>query len=185
MRPYPIRTKRLLLRQPSRDDADAAVPLLNDPDIVRFVPLIPSPYRRRDWLVFVRKNTGRPVKRPEGLSYPFVIEMEGQIVGMVGMRWDAKDSAANIGYWVGKPYRRMGIATEAAQGLTDYAFRKLRAERVWATIHKGNAGSRKVLKACGMRFEGTLRSHQVHRGRRVDVEHYSVLRPEWTRRRRR
>jgi ribosomal-protein-alanine N-acetyltransferase len=185
VRPYPINTKRLLLRRPRRGDVQAAVPLLNERDIVRFIPLIPSPYRRRDWLAFVRKNTGRPVKRPEGLSYPFVIEMDGQMVGMIGMRWDAKDSAANIGYWVGKPYRKMGIATEAAQGLTDYAFRKLRAERVWATVFKANAASAKVLRACGMRSEGTLRGHQVHRGRRVDVEYYSVLRSEWKRRRRR
>jgi RimJ/RimL family protein N-acetyltransferase len=185
MRISPIRTKRLVLRRPRRDDAGAAIPLLNDRAIARFIPLIPSPYRRRDWLSFIRKNSGKPEKRPEGLSYPFVIEMDGRMIGMIGMRWDAKDSAANIGYWVGRPYRRKGIATEAAQGLTDHAFGKLRAEKVWATVLKGNAGSPKVLKACGMRYEGTLRSHQVHRGRRVDVEHYSVLRSEWKRRRRR
>jgi ribosomal-protein-alanine N-acetyltransferase len=183
VRPYPIRTKRLLLRRPRLSDAGAAVPLLNDRAIAAFVPLIPSPYRRRDWLSFIRKNGGRPVKRPEGLSYPLVIEMDGQMVGMIGVRWDAKDRAANIGYWVGRPYRRNGIATEAARGLTDYAFSKLNAERVWATVLKGNAGSPEVLRACGMRLEGTLRSHQVHRGRRFDIEHYSVLRSEWKRRR--
>lgn len=176
--PYPIRTERLLLRKPRQDDIEAAVPLLRDPEVARFIPLIPSPYHRRDWTKFIRMNRGRPQERPEGLSFPFVIERDGRMVGMVGMRWDAKDRAANIGYWIGKPYRRQGIATEAARGLTEYAFRALRAERVWATVLKGNAGSPKVLKACGMRYEGTLREHEMHRGKRVSLEYYSVLREE-------
>ena len=177
--PYPIRTERLLLRKPRIGDADEAVPLLQDDAIARWIPIMPSPYRRRNWTTWIRKNSGRPVMRPEGLSFPFLIEMEGRMVGMIGMRWDAKDCAANIGYWIGKPFRRQGIATEAAVALTAYAFRALRAEKVWATVVKGNAGSPKVLKACRMRYEGTLREHQVHRGRRIDMEYYSVLRQEW------
>ena len=181
MRPYPLRTERLLLRKPRLDDADAAVALLQDDTIARFIPILPSPYRRRNWTTWVAKNSGRPVVRPEGLSFPFVIEMDGRMVGMIGLRWDAKDRAGNIGYWVGKPYRKQGIATEAAVALTAYAFRTLGAERVWATVLKGNKGSPKVLKACGMRLEGTLREHSVHRGKRISEEHYSVLREEWRR----
>jgi ribosomal-protein-alanine N-acetyltransferase len=183
--PYPVRTERLLLRRPRLDDIDAAVPLLKDREVGRFIPIIPFPYRRRDWTKFIRMNRGRPAKRPEGLSFPFVIEMDGRMVGMVGMRWDAKDRGANIGYWVGRAFRRQGIATEGARGLTRYAFEKLKAERVWATVLAGNAGSPKVLKACGMRYEGTLREHQVHRGKRVDIEYYGVIRSEWKRRRKR
>jgi len=109
--------------------------------------------------------------------------MEGRLVGMIGLRWDEKNRAANIGYWVGRPYRRKGIATEAARGLTEYAFKDLNAERVWATVLRGNRGSPEVLKSCGMRLEGALRSHQVHRGRRFDIEYYGVLRSEWRKRR--
>src|ERR1700693_4770472 len=106
MRIAPIRTERLLLRRPRLSDADAAVPLLNDRAIAAFVPLIASPYRLRHWLAFMRKQAHGPERRPEGLSFPFVIEMDGQMVGMIGVRWDAKDRAANIGYWVGRPYPR-------------------------------------------------------------------------------
>jgi ribosomal-protein-alanine N-acetyltransferase len=182
--PYPVRTKRLVLRKPRLGDINEAVPLIKDRDIARFIPLIPHPYHHRDWTKFIRLNR-RPVKRPEGLSFPFVIEMDGRMVGMVGMRWDAKDRGANIGYWIGRPYRRQGIATEAARGLTQYAFEELKAERVWATVLAGNTGSPKVLKACGMRYEGTLREHIVHRGKRVDLQYFGVTRSEWKRRRRR
>src|SRR6266436_179178 len=118
----PLRTARLLLRRPRASDADALVPLLDDPSVSAFIPLIPHPYRRRHWLAFVRQQEGGPPRRPEGLSFSRVIEMEGRPVGMVGLRWDAKDRAANIGYWVGKPHRRQGIATEAAGAFTTYAF---------------------------------------------------------------
>lgn len=156
--------------------------LLQDDAVAQWIPIMPSPYRKRNWTTWVRANTkARPVQRPEGLSYPFVIEMHGRMVGMIGMRWDAKDKAANIGYWIGKPFRKQGIATEAAVGLTAYAFRAMGAEKVWATVLKGNKGSPKVLKACGMQLEGTLREHAIHRGRRISEEHYSVLREEWRR----
>ncbi len=159
------------------------VPLLNDPEVARFIPLIAHPYTRRHWAAWMRKHRGGPERRAEGLSYPFAIEMDGRVVGSIGYRWDAKDRAANIGYIVGKRYRRQGIATEAARAITDHAVRDLRAERVWATVLKGNRGSPQVLQACGMRLEGVLREHQVHQGRRVDIEYYAVLRSEWRRRR--
>lgn len=183
MRPPVLRTERLVLRRPRLDDGEAAVPLLNDRQIATFIPLIPSPYSRRHWTTWVRKNSGGPVERPEGLSFPMVIERDGRMVGMIGLRWDAKDRSANIGYWIGRPYRRQGLATGAARRVTEYAFRDLKAERVWATVLGGNTGSPKVLKRCGMRLEGVLRSHLAHRGRRFDLEYYSVLRSEWRRRR--
>lgn len=184
MRIPPIRTQRLLLRRPRLADADAVVPLLHDRTVSAFIPLIPYPYRRRDWLAFIGKQQGGPVRRPEGLSFPLVIEKGGTPVGMIGMRWDAKERSANIGYWIGKPYRRQGIATEAARAVCGYAFSKLRAERVWATVLVGNPGSPKVLQHCGMGLEGVLRSHLVHRGRRFGEAHYAVLRSEWRRKRR-
>jgi RimJ/RimL family protein N-acetyltransferase len=179
----PLTTRRLEIRTPRLADGPAAVPLLNDREVARWIPTVPVPYLRRDWTTFVRKNVGRKVMRPEGQSFSRVIEMGGAMVGMIGLRWDAKDRSANIGYWVGKPFRGRGIATEAARGLSSYAFGTLKAEKVWATVFRGNPGSPKVLAACGMRLEGCLRSHQVHRGRRVDVEYYGVLRSEWRRRR--
>ncbi len=183
---YPLlHTPRLLLRRPLLSDADEMVPLLNDREVVRFIPIIPSPYQHRHWAAWMRKHAHGPERRPEGLSYPFTIEMGGRVVGNIGYRWDAKDRAANIGYIVGRPFRRQGIATEAARAITNHAFRTLKAERVWATVCEGNRGSPKVLEACGMSFEGTLRKHRVHLGRRVDELHFSVLRSEWKRRSRR
>ena len=182
--PYPLlHTPRLVLRRPRLSDAAEMVPLLNDREVARFIPLIPQPYTRRDWAAWMRKHARGPERRPEGLSYPFTIEMGGRIIGNIGYRWDAKDRAANIGYIVGEKFRRQGIATEAARAITDHAFAALKAERVWATVIEGNRGSLKVLRNCGMRLEGVLRKHTVHRGRRVDLEHYSVLRSEWKRRR--
>jgi 8-oxo-dGTP diphosphatase len=180
----PIRTERLLLRRPRLSDADAMVPLLDDRSVSAFIPLIPSPYGRKDWLKFLRKQRAGPERRPEGLGFPFVIELDRHQVGMVGMRWDAKNRSANIGYWIGKTYRRQGIATEAARGVTAYAFKELGAESVWATVLSGNRGSPKVLQNCKMRLQGVLRRHELHSGRRFDVEYYSVLRSEWKRRRR-
>jgi RimJ/RimL family protein N-acetyltransferase len=56
-------------------------------------------------------------------------------------------------YAVSPAYRRQGFATEAAQALADYAFRRLRLKRIVATTDYGNAASIGVMRSLGMRVE--------------------------------
>src|SRR3972149_3261722 len=92
--PYPLlHTPRLVLRRPRLSAAAEMVPLLNDREVARFIPLIPQPYTRRDWAAWMRKHARGPERRPEGLSYPFTIEMGGRIIGNIGYRRGAQDRA--------------------------------------------------------------------------------------------
>jgi len=183
MKVAPIRTERLLLRRPCMSDADGFVKYFQDRQITHFIPLIPVPYKRKHAVAWLRLVSRGPQKRPEGLSYPLTIEMDGEMVGGIGMRWEADDKTANIGYWIAAPFRGQGLATEAARAVTSFAFSTLGAQKVWATADADNAASHRVLNHCAMRREGTLRNHTVWRGVRRDVCYYGVLRKEWERRR--
>src|SRR5438093_7470471 len=122
MRIYPIRTKRLLLRLPEMRDDAALVELMSEPSIHRNIPRIPFPVTQayaRKWL--------RRVRRPRfdesfGRGYVFIVEMDGEVVGSCHFSWNVKQGRAFFGYWIGKPYRGQGLATELSKGLLDFAF---------------------------------------------------------------
>lgn len=182
MRIYPIRTKRLLLRLPEMRDDAALVELMSDPSIHRNIPRIPYPvtkaYARR-WLRRVRK----PRRDPNfGRGYEFLIEADGRVVGSCHLSWNVREGRGFFGYWIGKPYRGQGYATEASKGLIDFCFAKLGAQRVWAMAFADNGASRRVLKKAGLREEAPLRKNAFVAGRWRDDACYGVLRSEWKRR---
>jgi RimJ/RimL family protein N-acetyltransferase len=181
MRIYPIRTARLTLRWPEMRDAARLVELLSEPSVSRNIPRIKYPYTRAmavKWLRQVRKPRFNP---GHGRGYDFMIEMEGVVVGCCHLSWNLKERRAFFGYWVGKPYRGQGIATEVSRGLVDFAFARLGAHRVWAMAFADNATSRHVLQKAGLREEAYLRRVGVFGGRWRDDACYGILRREWRR----
>jgi len=73
------------------------------------------------------------------------------------------------------------VAAQGPLGVTEYALKDLTPNACGRTVSGGRG--RLSPKELRMRLEGALRSHQVHRGRRFDIEYYSVLRSEWRKRR--
>ena len=71
-----------------------------------------------------------------------------------------------------------GIATEAVQAVTEYAFGPLDLVRVQAGIFAWNAASMRVLEKCGYEREGVQRKAAFKDGELVDCVLYARLRPE-------
>jgi len=102
----------------------------------------------------------------------------GVLVGAAGLHIDRTHRRAELGYWIGRAWRRRGLATEATRAVLNHAFGALGLERVFASHFPWNPVSGRVLTAIGMRPEGRLRGHYVKDGQRVDAEIYGILREE-------
>jgi ribosomal-protein-alanine N-acetyltransferase len=59
-----------------------------------------------------------------------------------------------LGYWVGKPYARQGVMSDAIRCMLRFCFESLRLHRVDAACLPRNAASRGVLAKAGFREEG-------------------------------
>ena len=84
-----IETERLTLRAPVAEDADAAVELLGDPEVMRFLGGQTVP--RGDVPVVIEKWLGRWTANRMG---PFMLERrdDGRFVGRCGILvWDTRD----------------------------------------------------------------------------------------------
>lgn len=173
-----IRTERLLLRAHTPADLDALVRICNDPEVAANTATIPHPYTRADAQAFLERTVQGAA---DGSAVVFAAEelATGELAGGVGLKIEADQRRAEMGYVFGRAHWRRGLATEAARAVLGYAFTELGLDRVFAQHFPHNPASGRVLAKIGMRQEGLLRGHGLKLGRRMDLVFWGLLREEW------
>src|SRR5262245_18505535 len=87
----------IILRPWRDDDAAAVTQLCQDPEIARWIPVIPSPYTEADARAFL-EHSRRAWEL--GDTYGFaIVDEDGNVLGAIGMRM-LRFSTGHIGYWV-------------------------------------------------------------------------------------
>ncbi len=158
----------LLLRPWSEQDVPALVEACNDPEIARWIPLIPSPYTEADALAFVGGQINE--------DYSLAISRDGDLVGAIGLSVNQDGNRGRIGYWVAAPARGGGVCTRALRALSRWALAELGLRRLELITDPDNLASQRVAEKVGYRREGVLRSHLLHPdGRLRDSVMFSLL----------
>lgn len=86
---------------------------------------------------------------------------------------------AHIGYCIGKNWWKQGITSEALKAVMAFLFDEVGANRIEARHDLRNPNSGKVMKKCGMKYEGTLHSADWNNQGIHDVCYYALLKSEW------
>lgn len=87
-------------------------------------------------------------------------------------------SMAHVGYCIGKPWWHKGITSEALKAVMDFLFDVVEVNRIEARHDSRNPNSGKVMKKCGMKYEGTLRSSDWNNQGICDACYYALLKSE-------
>ena len=103
----------------------------------------------------------------------------GQLVGGIGLRIDASQGIAELGYSLGKAWWGKGFATEAALAVTRHGFEVLKLHKVLACWFVGNEASGRVLEKAGFVREGIRRGQAIRFGKRLDLVDMAAFRDEW------
>lgn len=164
-----LRDRELELRPWTMADVPALVDACSDPEIRRWIPVIPRPYTKEDARAFVRGEVA-------GLGqHQFAITESGRIVGSIGMKTN-DFRTGHIGYWCAPEARGQSLTTRALRMLSRFAFDELKLERLELITDPDNHASQRVAEKVGFRREGVLRSHLLHPdGRRRDSVMFSLL----------
>ncbi|QPP08619.1 GNAT family N-acetyltransferase [Streptomyces bathyalis] len=102
------------------------------------------------------------------------------LVGGVLFRvMDVAQGTAEAGCWLEPSAAGKGLVTAAARVIIDWAVEERGIHRVEWVVSVGNEPSIAVARRLGMTKEGVLRDVYLYRGRRHDMEVWSVLAPEW------
>ena len=117
-------------------------------------------------------------------EYPFIIfdKATNKFVGSTrfyGIFLEMK--TIEIGYtWYGKKYQGSGINKNCKYLMLEFAFDKLKMERVAFAANSKNERSIHAMKNIGCVVEGALRNCSTDaKGDRIDVTRLSILKTEW------
>lgn len=135
---------------------------------------VPSPYPPDGAETFIRRTIER---RARGEEYAFAVLAGEKVVGACGLA-SVKDGAAELGYWIGRPFWGRGLACAAAGLALRYAFTRLRLREVYAHCLKRNAASARVLSKAGMRYVGDGRM-PASKWPDEPVARFTLSRDEW------
>ena len=141
----------------------------SDPEVARWIPSIPRPYTREDAIAFIR---GEVLPEHSALA----IELDGRVVGGIGMGLNSHNYRATMGYWMAAGMRRQGVCTRALRLLTRHALDELSVQRVDLVTDPDNVASQRVAEKVGFQREGVLRAHLRHPDGRIrDSVMFSLL----------
>lgn len=116
------------------------------------------------------------------LAFATIDRASGRPVGSTRFgNIDAGHRRAEIGWtWIGRPWQRSAINTEAKLLMLGHAFERWGAVRVEFKTDSRNAQSRASLARLGATEEGYFRNHMVTAGGRLRHSvYFSVIESEW------
>lgn len=177
--PVTLDGRHVRLEPLSLDHLDALCAVGLDPDLWTWIP---SQLRTRDDMQkYVETALS---ERAAGRALPFVtIEREtGTVVGSTRFAAiDPSNRRVEIGWtWIGRPWQRTFVNTEAKLLMLTHAFEQWGCIRVELKTDRLNERSRTAIARLGAMEEGIFRQHVITAsGRLRDTVYFSILDTEW------
>ena len=152
-----------------------------DPDLWRWITT--PVHTREDLLAYIRLALQ---DQTDGTALPFVTveQSTGRVVGCTRyMNIDKPNRHVEIGCtWVGAPWQRTAVNTEAKYLMLRHAFETLGCIRVELKTDELNQRSRNAILRIGAVQEGIFRNHMVcSDGRLRNSVWFSIIDSEWPR----
>lgn len=155
------------------DAKDIAI-YIADKEVSRWMSSIPYPYSLQDAKTWLRKKVKiQKEKKPNCIN--FVIVIENEVVGAIGLEHYIPGHKAEVGYWLGKKYWGKGLMSEVLKAVVEFAFKKLKLKRIEANIYEPNIGSIKVCEKNGFKLEGKMRNYGKKNNKLVNAFSYSII----------
>ena len=150
-------TERLVARDWTLDDTDAAYGIYRDPEVVRYLGSVPMPVTSTDEMRerVERWIAGNDALRGTGFGFWALTLHDGTLVGATLLKPLPDAEEVEVGWHLGTAHQHRGYATEGARGAVTYGFDTVGLDVVHAVIVKENTASVAVAERLGMAYEGS------------------------------
>lgn len=166
-----IETERFRFRRPRLADGEAVVGYLDDYETVSMLARVPYPYGRSDWVGFCDYLS-------EAQCWEDAFAIAGrhtdEIMGVISLTYEQDERAdPTLGFWLGKPFRRRGIMTEAVLALVSRTFEETDVTGIVSGCLFDNAASAALHRRLGFSVVGENMVQTLARGP-VPVRHIDL-----------
>jgi len=173
-----LATTRLLMRQPSRADADEVLRIFSDPEVLRYYNV--DQVATREEAAAIIEGRRRRYEMGYGVRWGIYLKENDRYIGSCGFEvihnpWHY----AEVGYELARTYWSNGYMTEALTAMIGHGFEKMDLHRVEAQVEPPNEASKAVLRRIGFREEGVARERGYWRGEFHDLAQFGLLKEEF------
>ena len=179
MPPFPpVSSPRTTVRPVQRDDLHELLAINGDDAVTKFLPY-------RSWQTHADADSWyerMQALAAAGTGVQLVISHNGdqRVIGSVLLfKFDVASERAELGYVLGRPYWRQGLAGEALRAVLGQAFGALGLRRIEAEVNPNNVASSALLCSLGFVLEGRLRQRWAAKGVVYDTDLYGCLLQDW------
>ena len=170
-----IETPRLILRRAVREDAE---PMFrnwaSDPEVTKYLTWPPHENVEVTQNLLERWTT--EYEKPDYYQWMIVLKEIGEPIGSISVvRQNDRVEEAEIGYCIGSRWWHRGIVPEALTAVIKYLFEEVGMNRVAARHDPNNPNSGRVMRKCGMEYEGTHRMADRNNQGICDAAYYAIL----------
>lgn len=149
-----LTTKRCIVREFTEDDLDELYDLYADPSISRYTEgLYPDREQEqryiRDYIEQVYKICGFGI-------WAVISRETGKLIGRAGIAWREGYDTPELGYVIGVPYQRKGIASEVCSRILEFAREGLGFEKIRVLFLKENKASLALCRKLGFQKDGNV-----------------------------
>jgi [ribosomal protein S5]-alanine N-acetyltransferase len=171
-----IKTKRLVLREVTPEDAEAVFSFRSNKEAMRYIgkPVATKIEEARE--LIQRFIDG--LNTNESITWGITLEGNDRLIGTIGFwRISKEHNRAEIGYMLHPDHWKKGIVTEAVEAVLKFGFEQLKFHSVEAQLTPENIGSVKLLEKSGFLKEAHFRENYFFEGVFSDTAVYSKLNP--------
>ena len=175
-----LKSPRLELRPLELADAQQAQRLFPQWEIVKFLAShVPWPYPADGALTYYRDVALPAMERGDEWHWSLRLKSDsGQLIGCISL---LKAENNNRGFWLGLPWQRQGLMSEAVEPVTDYWFDELGFSVLRVPKAVANVASRRISEKSGMRIVAVEERDYV--SGRFLTEIWEITAQEWRARR--
>lgn len=162
--PYAFETERLKIRGPLPGDGEKIQTAVSQSheQLKQWMPWAVTVSTVEEYEIRAREGHLKYLSREDFWLLIFLKETD-TFIGSSGLHngdWDVP--SFEIGYWLHTAYTGKGYITEAVNGICQFAFSHMVAQRLFIRCDVENERSAAVAKRCGFALEGTHRHDARH-----------------------
>lgn len=172
-----LENKHIKLRALEPSDLEALFDIENDSSLWNLSDTL-VPYSR-DLLTKYLEESTKDLYEAKQLRLAISPKGSEELVGLIDLfHFEPHHLRAGIGVVVKKNHQLKGIATQAIELMTEYAFRFLGLHQVFAHVPMNNPASRRLFENSGFIHSGTLKEWMKDENSYTDVSIYQRVNPE-------
>lgn len=170
-----LETSRLLLRPFNINDANCMYNnWANDDNVTKYLTW--KSYQSIDDANFILNEWTKSYDNKDFYQWAIVLKEIDEPIGSISVvEINEKVNMVTIGYCIGKKWWHKGITSEAFERIIKFLFDEVKVNRIQSRHDVENENSGKVMKKCGLKYEGTLRQSDFNNQGVVDLCMYAIL----------